>query len=97
MEDAPRDETREAAPERHYDLPPPQPAPVEADFASSNEQAWSPPEPSYRDEPRPTQARAGMPEVEQRREQLPEPAQPVVAEESSSDSIPESSNERQAS
>ena len=77
MEDAPRHEMREAAPERHYDLPPPRPAPVETDFASSNEPAWSPPEPSYRDEPRPTQ----------------EPAREV----SSSDSVPVSSDERQAS
>jgi hypothetical protein len=94
MEDAPRDETREAAPERHYDLPPPRPEPVEKDFTSGNEQAWSPPEPSYRDEPRATQEVAD--EGRDARGRATQGAEPA-AQESSSDSVPVSSNERQAS
>jgi hypothetical protein len=41
----------DAAPERHYDVPP-RPAPVETDFGSNNEPAWSAPEPTYPDQSR---------------------------------------------
>ncbi len=96
--DAPRDETREATPERHYDLPPPRPAPVE-DFASSpssSEPTWSPPEPSYRDEPRATQG-AVADDGRDARGRATQGAGEPAAQESSSDSVPASSNERQAS
>jgi ribonuclease E len=59
-DDAPRDHSarddarRDAYPERHYDSPPARPSTVETDFASS--EPWSPPQPSYRDEPRDTGA-----------------------------------------
>jgi hypothetical protein len=79
----------DAAPERHYDVPP-RPAPVETDFGSNNEPAWSAPEPSYPDD-----ARAEGRDARGRATQgaVAEPAAP----EGGSEPLPVSSDERQAS
>ena len=78
------DVPRDPAPESDY-APPSRGEPVESDFGrSAPSEDWAPPERSFGERPaepapdegmdargRATQARAGMPEVEQRREQLP--------------------------
>jgi ribonuclease E len=105
--DAPRDR----APEPDYEPAPPPPLP-EPDFPSNAaENRWSAPERVQADEPRPrdegpdegtdpraraTHARPGMPEMQQRREQLPRAVAEPEAPAGDDESVAVGSNERQA-
>ncbi len=94
-EGGPRDEApRDTAAERHYDSQPPRPPPVETDFASSGE-PWSPP-PSYQD--RDEQRDASIASEHARgRTTHGEAAEQSAATASSSEAVPMTSDERQAS